>query len=87
MCDPVPSCRILCENSEYVDFKIQTLEPKKLGPFLSLFPMRKRLSSGQKWFLRPYLLLIRGMFVIRSVLRFPFRALEVPEPRVRKRPF
>ena len=28
----------------------------------------------------------RGMFVFRSGLRFSFRALEVPEPRVRKRP-
>ena len=26
------------------------------------------------------------MFVLRSGLRFSFRALEVPEPRVRKRP-
>ena len=26
------------------------------------------------------------MFVFRSGLRFSFRALEVPEPRVRKRP-
>ena len=48
--------------------------------------MRKRLSSGQKWFLKPYFPLIRGMFVFRSGLRFLFRALEVPEPRVRKRP-
>ena len=30
--------------------------------------------------------LIRGMFVFRSGLRFSFRALKVPEPRVRKRP-
>ena len=27
---------------------------------------------------------IRGMFLLRSGLRFSFRALEVPEPRVRK---
>ena len=67
--------------------KIRPLEPKKLGPFFSLFLMRKRLSGGQKWFLRPYFSLIRGMFVFRSGLRFSFRALEVPEPRVRKRPF
>ena len=46
--------------------------------------MRKRLSSGQKWFLRPYFPLIRGMFV-KSGLRFSFRALEVPEPRVRNK--
>ena len=55
--------------------------------FFSLFLMRKRVSSGQKWFLRPYFPLIRGMFVFRSGLRFSFRALEVPEPRVRKRSF
>ena len=47
--------------------------------------MRKRLYSGQKWFLRPYFPLIRGMFVFRSGLRFSFRALEVLEPRVRKK--
>ena len=51
-----------------------------------LFLMRKRLSSGQKWFFRPYFPLIRGMFVF-SGLRFSFRALEVPKPRVRKRSF
>ena len=56
--------------------------PKKLGPFFSLFLMRKPLSSGQKWFLRPYFLLIRGMCLLRSGLRFSFRALEMPEPRV-----
>ena len=48
--------------------------------------MRKRLSGGQKWFLRPYFSLIRGMFVFRSCLRFSFQAPEVPEPRVRKSP-
>ena len=48
--------------------------------------MRKQLFSGQKWFLRPYFPLIRGMFLLRSGLRFSFRALEVPELRVRKRP-
>ena len=61
--------------------------PKKLGPFFSLFLMRKRLSSSKKSSLRPYFPLIRGMFVFRSGLRFLFRALEVPEPRMRKRPF
>ena len=59
----------------------------EFGPFFSLFLMRKTLSSGQKWFLRPYFPLIRGMFLLRSGLRFSFRALEVPEPKVRKRPF
>ena len=60
---------------------------QKLGPFFSLFLMRKTLSSGQKWFLRPYFPQIRGMFLLKSGLRFSFRALEVPEPRVRKRPY
>ena len=55
--------------------------------FFSLFLMRKRVSSGQKWFLRPYFPLIRGMFVLKSGLRFLFRTLEVPQLRVRKRPF
>ena len=43
--------------------------------FFSFFLMRKRLSTGQKWFMRPYLPLIRGMFVVRSGLRNLFRAL------------
>ena len=43
--------------------------------------------DDQKWFLRPYFPLIKGMFVFRSGHRFSFRALEVPEPRVRKRSF
>ena len=41
--------------------------------FISLFLMRKRLSSDQKWFLRPNFPLIRGMFVFRIGLRFSFR--------------
>ena len=49
--------------------------------------MRKRLSSGQKWFMRPYFPLIKGMFVLRSGLRFSFWALEVPKPEMRKRSF
>ena len=44
------------------------------------------LYIGQKWFPRPYFPLIWGMFVLRSGLRFSFWALEVPFPRVRKRP-
>ena len=48
--------------------------------------MRKRLSGGQKWFLKTYFRQIRGMFVSRSGLRFSFQALEVPKPRVRKGP-
>ena len=39
--------------------KIRQYRRKKLGPFFSLFLMRKPLSSGQKWFLRPYFPLIR----------------------------
>ena len=35
-----------------------------------IFLHEKRLSSGQKWFLRPYFPLSRGMFVFRSGLRF-----------------
>ena len=48
---------------------------------------RKWLFSGQKWFLRQYFNLIRGMFVLKSGLRFSYQPLEVPEPRIRKRPF
>ena len=71
-------------------FSIQELKIGNQGDFeriefFSLFLMRKRLSSGQKWFLRPYIPLIRGVF--KSGLRFSFGALEVPEPRVRKRPY
>ena len=39
------------------------------------------------WFLRPYFPLIRSMFEWRGGVGFSIRALEVPEPRVRKRPF
>ena len=67
--------------------KIRPLKGFEKKAFFSLFLMRKRLSSGQKWFLRPYFPLIRGMFLLKSGLRFSFRALEVPEPRVRKRSF
>ena len=67
--------------------KIRPLKGFEKKAFFSLLLMRKRLSGGQKWFLKPYFPLIRGMFVFRSGLRFSFRALEVPEPRVRKRPF
>ena len=38
--------------------------------------MRKPLSSGQKWFLRPYFPLIRVLFLLRSGLRFLFPALK-----------
>ena len=65
-------------------FKIGPLKGFEKKAFFSLLLMRKRLSGGQKWFLKPYFPLIRGMFVFRSGLRFLFRALE---PRVRKRPY
>ena len=68
-------------------FKIGPLGPKEKINFFSFFLMRKRLSSGQKWFLRPYFPLIRGIFLLKSGLRFSFWALEVPELRVRKRSF
>ena len=71
----------------FQEIKIRPFRDFEKKAFFSLFLMRKRLSSGQKWFLRPYFPLFRGMFVSRSGLRFSFRALEVPEPRVRKRPF
>ena len=67
------------------NFKIGPLGPKEKINFFSFFLMRKRLSSGQKWFLRPHFPLIRSMFVFRRGLRFSFRALEVTEPRARKK--
>ena len=66
--------------------KIGPLKGFEKKAFFSLLLMRKRLSGGQKWFLSPYFPLIRGMFVFRSGLRFSSQALEVPEPKVRKRP-
>ena len=71
----------------FQEIKIRPFQDFEKKAFFSLFLMRKRLSSGQKWFLRPYFPLIRGMFLLKSGLRFSFWALEVPEPRVRKRPF
>ena len=41
--------------------------------------MKKTISSGRNWFLRPYFPFIRGIFVLRNSLRFLFRALEVPK--------
>ena len=67
--------------------KIGPLKGFEKKAFFSLSLMRKRLSGGQKWFLKPYFPLIRGMFVFRSGLRFSFRALEVPERIVRIRSF
>ena len=70
----------------FQEIKIRPFGDFEKKAFFSLFLMRKRLSSGQKWFLRPYFPLIRGMFLLRSGLRFSIWALEVPEPRVRKMP-
>ena len=69
----------------FQEIKIRPLKGFEKKAFFSLFLMRKRLSSGQKWFLRPYFPLNRGIFLLGSGLRFSFRTLEVPEPRVRKR--
>ena len=82
-----PNCRKLQNDFKYVSLKIRSKGPQKLGPLFSLFFMRKTLSSGWKWFLSPYFPLIRGMFLLRSGLWFSFRALEVPKPRVKKRPY
>ena len=83
----MPNCHKLREDSKNVSFKIGSWGPQKLGPFSHFSSWEKRLSSGQKWFLRQYFPLIRGIFLLKSGLRFSFRALEVPEPRVRKRPY
>ena len=56
-----PNLRKLQDDSKYISLKIGSKVPQKLGPFVSLFVMRKTLSSGQKWFVRPYFALIRGM--------------------------
>ena len=73
-------------------FRIQKLKIGSLADFekksfSSLFLMRKPLSSDQECFLRPYFPLIGGIFVLKSGLRFLFRALEVPIRKVRKSPF
>ena len=69
----MPNFRKLRDDSKYVSLKIGSWKPQKLGPFSSLFLMRKTLSSCQKWFLRPFPPLIRGMFPFRNGLRFWFR--------------
>ena len=70
-------CTLRIQNT-----KVRWWEGFEKMEFSSLFLMRKRLSSGQKWFLRPHFPLIGGIFVFRSGPRFSFRA-----PRVRKRQF
>ena len=60
-------------DSENVSLKIGPRRPGKLGPFFLTFPHEKvTLSSGQKWFLRSYFPLIRGIFLLRMVLDFRF---------------
>ena len=76
-----------CADFKYVNLKIELLQIFEKKSFSSLFLMRKPLSSDQKWFLRPYFPLIGGIFVLKSGLRFLFRALEVPIQKVRKRSF
>ena len=83
----MPNSHKLRKDSKNVNLKIRSWGPQKLGSFSHFSSWEKQLSSGQKWFLKPYFLLFRGMFVFRSGLRFSFRALEVPEPRVSKRSF
>ena len=75
-----------CADFKYVNLKIELLQIFEKKSFSSLFLMRKPLSSDQKWFLRPYFPLIGGIFVLKSGLRFLFRALEVPIRKVRKTP-
>ena len=48
--------------------------------------MRNPLSSDVKWFLRPYVPQIGGIFVWKSGLRFLFPAPEVPKSKARKSP-
>ena len=60
--------------------KIGPLKGFEKKAFFSLLLMRKRLSGGQKWFLKPYFPLIRGMFVFKSGLRFSFRTSFFPFP-------
>merc|ERR1711884_292322 len=76
-----------CADFKYVNLKIELLQIFEKKSFSSLFLMRKPLSSDQKWFLRPYFTLIGGIFVLKSGLRFLFRALEVPIRKVRKMTF
>ena len=52
----------------FQEIKIRPFQDFEKKAFFSLFLMRKRLSSGQKWFLRPYFPLIRGMFLLKSGL-------------------
>ena len=66
----------------FQEIKIGSLEDFEKIEFFPLFLMSKRLSSVQKWYLRPYFPLIWGMFVFRSGLTFSFRALTESEEKV-----
>ena len=46
--------------------KIGPLKGFEKKAFFSLLLMRKRLSGGQKWFLKPYFPIIRGKFVSKT---------------------
>ena len=59
--------------------KIGPLKGFEKKAFFSLLLMRKRLSGGQKLFLKPYFPLFRGMFVFRSGLRIRFSLTESEE--------
>ena len=50
----------------------------EIRPLFSLFLIWTPLSSGQKWFLRPYFPLIRGSFLLRSCLGFCFGHWKCP---------
>ena len=63
----------------FQEIKISPLEGFEKIKFFSLFLIKKRLSSGQKWLLRPYFPLISGMLVFRSGLRFSFWAFKSEE--------
>ena len=62
----------------FQEIKIGCLEGFEKIEFFSLFVMRKQLSSGQNWFLRPYFLLIRGMFAFRTGLDYRFGHWKCP---------
>ena len=48
-----PNFRKFQDDSKNVSLRIGSKWPQKLGLFFSLFLMKKTLSSGQGWFLRP----------------------------------
>ena len=70
--------RKLQDDSKNVSFKIGNKGPKKLGPFFSLFLIRKPLSSDQKWFLTPCFPLIGDIFVLKVASDFRFGHWKCP---------